>query len=270
MPAPDPAYPPDRLFASPWLEPLVSGVRRAYRWDACYLSRVRLHHWLAYWNPTPGATVAANGRSLALDRRVLVLIPAGTWLQRSAQQPFDHWWYHFRLAAEPLRPGAQVLAVDQRLGARLARAWDLAWAGGAATAASTAAGQAVLATALDRVEWREAAASADPRFTTLLAALASEDHPHLANPALAARLDMHPTAFCRRFRQLVGMPPQDWLREGRLGTAARRLAEGLSVEEVADLGGFSDRYHFGRLFRTYSGISPGRYRALTVRTAPGG
>lgn len=261
---PEPAFPPDRLFASPWLEPMALGVRRAYRWDSRFLGRVRLHHWLAYWNPTPGAAIITDAGPIPLDRDGLVLIPAGTWLQRACDRPFDHWWCHFRLAAEPLRPGGQVIAVDAILGAQLVRAWELAWNAEAQATAGIAAGHAALTTALDRVAWLEAAPSADPRVAALLGALERDGLPHLDNHALAARLDMHPTAFCRRFHQIVGAPPQDWLRERRLAAAAKRLAEGLSVEEVSELGGFADRFHFGRLFRRYSGISPGRYRTLTA------
>lgn len=262
-------FPPDRLFARPWLDLLTYGVRRGYRWSDPFLRRTRLHHWLAYWNPGDGAGLRVDSVDVPLGPGSLVLVPSGTWLQRHDDRPFDHWWCHLRVAATPVAEGAIVLAAAGQLGGLLARSWRLSWELGPRAAASTASAHAALATALDQVAWREPAVSEDPRIAGLLDALGREGHPHLANRDLAAKVGMHPTAFCRRFHQVVGLPPQDWLRERRLDTAAERLAQGMPVAEAADLGGFTDRFHFSRLFRRHRGIAPGQYRLLCSPGNPG-
>ncbi|MET8122368.1 helix-turn-helix domain-containing protein [Micromonospora sp. NPDC005189] len=78
---------------------------------------------------------------------------------------------------------------------------------------------------------------------------------------LAARADMAPRTFARRFRAETGTTPHDWLTNQRVLLARRLLEETpLSVEAVADQAGFSDaaalRHHFSRRV----GATPHSYR----------
>jgi AraC-like DNA-binding protein len=257
--------PPDLCLVRPWFEPVVLGVRRAYAWAPAYLAGMRTSYAQAYWNPTPGAAVMVDGTRLLLDRRALVLIPAGAWFQRENLAPFDHWWSHLRLRARPSIPGAQQVAVAGELEALLDGLWRRCWSEGVATPAAQAEAHAVLALALARIAWAgDERGGAHPHLGELVRDLEEEGYPHLANDRLAARLGMHPKAFCRLFRQEVGVPPQDWLRARRLDRAAGQLDLGMPVEEVAAAGGFTDRFHFGRLFRQHHGVGPGYYRRLAV------
>lgn len=255
--------PPDLCLVRPWFEPVVVGVRRAYAWERPYLARQRVRYAQAYWNPGPGAAVTVEGERLELDRRALVLIPAGAWFQRENLAPFDHWWAHLRLRARPARPGAQQVAVEGELERLLDGLWRRSWAEGVATPAAQAEAHAALALALARIAWAgDERGGAHPHLGELLRDLEAEGWPHLGNDRLAARVGMHPKAFCRLFRQEAGTPPQDWLRARRLELAAELLEQGLSVDEVAAGGGFADRSHFTRLFRQHHGVGPGYYRRL--------
>ncbi|WP_028183070.1 GlxA family transcriptional regulator [Salinispora arenicola] len=82
---------------------------------------------------------------------------------------------------------------------------------------------------------------------------------------LAARADMAPRTFARRFRAETGTTPHDWLTNQRVLLARRLLEETrLSIEEVAGRTGFSDaaalRHHFTRRV----GTTPNGYR-ITFR-----
>ncbi len=88
---------------------------------------------------------------------------------------------------------------------------------------------------------------------------------HLDRPLtvddLAARADMAPRTFARRFRAETGTTPHDWLTNQRVLLARRLLEETrLTVDEVADRVGFSDaaalRHHFTRRV----GATPHAYR----------
>ncbi|WP_433388343.1 GlxA family transcriptional regulator [Micromonospora sp. KLBMP9576] len=88
---------------------------------------------------------------------------------------------------------------------------------------------------------------------------------HLDRPVtvdeLAARAEMSPRTFARRFRAETGTTPHDWLTNQRVLLARRLLEEtGLSVETVADRAGFGDsaalRHHFARRV----GATPHVYR----------
>ncbi|MFF5178851.1 GlxA family transcriptional regulator [Micromonospora sp. NPDC000316] len=88
---------------------------------------------------------------------------------------------------------------------------------------------------------------------------------HLDRPItveeLAARADMAPRTFARRFRAETGTTPHDWLTNQRVLLARRLLEETpLSVEAVAAQAGFGDaatlRHHFSRRV----GATPHSYR----------
>ncbi|MER7459659.1 helix-turn-helix domain-containing protein [Micromonospora sp. NPDC126480] len=88
---------------------------------------------------------------------------------------------------------------------------------------------------------------------------------HLDRPLtvddLAARAEMAPRTFARRFRAETGTTPHDWLTNQRVLLARRLLEETrLTVDEVADRAGFSDaaalRHHFTRRV----GATPHTYR----------
>lgn len=259
------SMPDDWYATTPWLRPLVFGVRRDYRWIAPYLQRMRLHLWLAYWNPTPGAALLIDGRRVELTPQRLVVVPAGVWFQRRCSGPFDHWWCHFTCACDGIPAMAAVIAADAELLGACRHAWDLAWRLGPRSPASVAANHAVLAGALARLPWPQAAPPlADRGVAGLAGRLADAGFPACANAELARELDMHEKAFCRRFARAMGQPPQSWLRERRLELSAARLAQGTPVAEAAERGGFTDRYHFSRLFRRHHGLPPGRYRRMML------
>ena len=67
--------------------------------------------------------------------------------------------------------------------------------------------------------------------------------------------------FSRMFSRIHGTSPGEFLRELRLGHAARILQmENCSVKEVASRCGFSDGSYFCRAFRRRYGTSPDLYR----------
>lgn len=96
--------------------------------------------------------------------------------------------------------------------------------------------------------------------------------------ALAGRIDREPAAavdfqqeaahrgwsqdhFRRRFRQLLGRSPHDYLLDRRLQAAATALRSDTSpIASIAAACGFSDRRHFARLFRKRLGSSPRAFR----------
>ncbi len=91
----------------------------------------------------------------------------------------------------------------------------------------------------------------------------------LAELASAARTS--PRSLQRRFGDLLGMSPSQWLVQERL-TAARELLEGsvLGVEQVAQRVGFGSSDLFRKHFAAQLGVSPSRYReAFALRAAVG-
>ena len=67
--------------------------------------------------------------------------------------------------------------------------------------------------------------------------------------------------FRRIFHETFKTPPTRFLLLKRLEKAASMLREGgKKIEEIAELCGFYDIYHFSKLFKKYYGTAPGQYR----------
>lgn len=79
--------------------------------------------------------------------------------------------------------------------------------------------------------------------------------------SLAARAGMGPRTFLRRFEDATGKTPARWLLDERLQRATQHLTHSrLSVEQIAELCGFSNASTLRHHFRQQFGLSPLQYR----------
>ena len=79
---------------------------------------------------------------------------------------------------------------------------------------------------------------------------------------IAASAHISRSACLNCFRLLLGITPMAYLLDHRLEQAYRLLlTTNLPIAEIAEQCGFPDRSHFGKQFRTKTGLSPAQYRA---------
>lgn len=79
---------------------------------------------------------------------------------------------------------------------------------------------------------------------------------------IAAAAGLRSETICRLFKRFLETTPGDYLRARRVRLAAERLREpGARVKEVAAALGFADAFHFSRVFRAETGLSPRAWRA---------
>lgn len=74
--------------------------------------------------------------------------------------------------------------------------------------------------------------------------------------------------FCRAFRELFGLPPNQFQHAVRIARARKMLAEGSRPTFVAQEVGYGDLSHMLRHFKPLLGVSPGRYQQLLINTTP--
>lgn len=75
--------------------------------------------------------------------------------------------------------------------------------------------------------------------------------------------------LCRLFRRFDHQSPYQCLLRIKMARAAEHLlAQDASVKEVADALGFSDRFHFSRVFKKVIGVSPGQFARSSRPVAP--
>ena len=78
---------------------------------------------------------------------------------------------------------------------------------------------------------------------------------------LAEKSFYNPAYFSRIFRECCGMSLTDFIHEKRIGEAVK-LLQGtvLSVEEICRRVGYREKKQFYKIFRQYTGTTPGEYR----------
>ena len=84
---------------------------------------------------------------------------------------------------------------------------------------------------------------------------------------LSRRSGYGATRLTSLFRAVKGTPPGHWLYEQRIRYGRELLSDSdRSVEEIALAVGFGSRSQFHRVFREFTGVTPGRYRAIQRQT----
>jgi AraC-like DNA-binding protein len=79
--------------------------------------------------------------------------------------------------------------------------------------------------------------------------------------AVAAEFDMAVVSFRRRFRELMHVPPHEYVLRSRVAEARRRLAEtDEPIKTIAARLGYGDVYFFSRQFKRFTGVPPALFR----------
>ena len=103
--------------------------------------------------------------------------------------------------------------------------------------------------------------SKDYRIIHVLGHIESNLDSSLSNDSLAGQASMATNAFNRLFTEELGLSPQRFVKKKRIDKACALLHHSsYSIEQVAAETGFADRYHFSKIFKHLTGLSPARYR----------
>lgn len=96
----------------------------------------------------------------------------------------------------------------------------------------------------------------DMQIAPVLAMLHAEPGRSWSVADMAAAAKMSRTAFINHFRNVVGVPPADYLTGWRMELAKVHLREGRSVKQVAQTVGYSYQPGFTNAFKSRCGVSP--------------
>jgi AraC-like DNA-binding protein len=224
-------------------------------------------YWRLYWNPDPGAVVRLGGRQVPLEPGRVVLISPNTEFDgRHVGHP-RHLWIHF-VAGDPMDRLSGLVWPIEDLGpwrARLeALARRLAESRDVLDRPSQLETASLVTWALSHVpsdRWPKP--TGDSRIENAVRAIRDEPGRAWTNAQLARRAHLAPNSFIRRFRQVMGVPPGEYLSRCRIDRASLMLAHSdESIEAIAEACGFCDRSYFSTVFRRRTGLSPARYRRL--------
>jgi len=105
--------------------------------------------------------------------------------------------------------------------------------------------------------------TANPKLHAAFILLQQRAARGMSNAELAAVAGMSVNSFIREFRRTYGTTPNHYLQIIRVNSAATRLQQtDDSLDEIAELVGFCDRYHLSRSFKKVRNISPAAFRRL--------
>lgn len=96
----------------------------------------------------------------------------------------------------------------------------------------------------------------DRHLSLALAAIHERPHESWDLQALAKVACMSRTTFAEHFRELMGVPPGEYLTRWRLGLATRLLRQGVPVKTVSMRTGYTSPAAFTRAFTALMGSSP--------------
>lgn len=103
--------------------------------------------------------------------------------------------------------------------------------------------------------------TSDHRILNVLRVIEEKLSKELTNQHLAQTANMAINSFTRYFREEIGIPPQQFIRQRRVQKASILLHHtSESIEEIARQSGFCDRFHLARVFKENTSYSPAQYR----------
>jgi AraC-like DNA-binding protein len=214
-------------------------------------------HWRFYWNPEPGAVVSDEYNKYFLDQDFILAIPPGIKVRQEILTPAESIYIHadIDLPLDNTNLRLLKLPIDSGLKEsvkRLAESLDH----------PLVAGEFIYAviSRLPENIWRQQVT--DTRIELVCHLLREHPEKNWSNQGLAQKANFSENAFIRRFREVIGVPPQRYLLKLRLNRAAALLLENeLSIDEIALSCGFCDRNYLSKMFRKHFGLPPGRFRA---------
>ncbi|MBE7026705.1 MAG: helix-turn-helix transcriptional regulator [Ruminococcaceae bacterium] len=82
----------------------------------------------------------------------------------------------------------------------------------------------------------------------------------ITNEILAKQCSFSEEYFRKQFKKVYGISPKKYLIDRRINIAKQLLTEGtLKIQAISEKCGFSNPYHFCRLFKEKTGVSPTEY-----------
>lgn len=244
----------------------VGYVRLGKFWNSLNLGG---HYWRLYYHDSPGAGIYAGRKKVELQPDRVYLLPPNcdleTWCTGEPVQLYLH-FEMTQIAGNPDYPYNELPVSDdmRTLLARLSHLLEHKEDAGRAQAKLLAIAIAGCAMALLPPE-ALTELNSDKRIAAVCDYLRENLQKEHSIDQLAVRARMAPNAFLRQFREITGSTPYQYLLQLRYSYASRLLeSQAFSIDEICDLIGVKDRFHFSRRFKKLYGAPPALYRKQHV------
>jgi AraC-like DNA-binding protein len=244
-----------RLIAFKYLE---LGPDFFFNWRQ---NNVRGPYWRIYWNSTPGAFITCNGREVELTPDKIIVIAPNAVYSTRAENKFQHFYIHCFISNPFSEIHGQMfvfetpelIALASAIAQRVNQQVDIMRT------------QMMLLVYINSIllqlphDCIPERTKYDARVAKAIEILSSTRN--ISNQALAQKAGMSTNGFLLLFKKETNVSPQAYSRQIRLNEACIMLQHSeKTIEEIAQLTGFCDRYHFSREFRKVIGYTPHQFR----------
>lgn len=101
----------------------------------------------------------------------------------------------------------------------------------------------------------------DENFVQIISMIHEKYNERISVEMLAEKACVSRSTFIKKFTEITGMPPHDYITKIRIAAARDMLiSTQYSISKIAVMTGFYDSNHLSRVFEKKCGISPGTYR----------
>lgn len=224
--------------------------------------------WYLWHNDEAGAYVICENRKIELNPDMTLLMPPNTvFSTRSSAMPFNQFYIHFTVgdSFRQMRREPVVIPAKELFGPDTGKFFN--------EIQLCHKSRFLLSLKLYNIVFqslflippgcflsREEEAM-DPRIGRAVERINHSLASSPGNRELCAAVKMSENNFIRVFKKEMGISPQQYLQMRRIEWSRNLLINtGLSIEEIADSTGFSDRYHFSKAFKQITRFSPAAYR----------
>ncbi|MEV0354092.1 helix-turn-helix transcriptional regulator [Nonomuraea sp. NPDC050680] len=196
----------------------------------------------------------------------VVISPPGSTLRRRMHEPTAFFFARFLTALEPPIGCSRLRDVDRlRANLSLLESTQSAVEEGHQALAADLVAAHVVSDVLIAVHWDRTRAGTREDALVRKAVVFILDNfasPDLSLGDLARTLGVSPSLLSRRFRDVRGVTPIQYLRDVRLGKA-RELLSGtdFTLQNIAEQCGYRSAFYLSRVFKVSTGQPPSEYRA---------
>lgn len=115
---------------------------------------------------------------------------------------------------------------------------------------------------IDESKWKQNAS--DIRVAKIINYIENHYDQDLSNEFLASKACMSTNSFSRLFKNEIGVSLQKYVKKKRIDYACMLITHtNMSIDEITFKTGFSNRFHFTRVFHETVKTTPGKYKVLT-------
>lgn len=227
------------------------------------LKRKLSRFWLIYWNSTEGAVLKFKDQDVEMTPDKLVLIPPHTLITAETRQPFMHNFVEFTAGRpfDSVRVMPMIFSAEE-YAPSLSEDCDLTH--------KTLALYILVERLLFAVPKEHFTHEDAPLFESRIqAAIRYMDNHFMKKYSigeLCRYVNLSESRLLHLFKEEVGISPRDYWLKLRLDLVLRMLEDtDLSIPEIAEETGFTDRSHLSHVIKSKFGMTPAVIRKNLLR-----